>query len=66
MSLKSQVDWNITLGYSLLYKVVFVFCGGKGLAFIHIYIYIYNNNQRHFSFPCLDGSACVFRVGVCL
>ena len=29
VSLKSQVAWNITLGLSLLYKVVFVFCGGK-------------------------------------
>ena len=43
VNLKSQVDWNITLGLSL-----------------------YNNHQRYFSFPFLDGSACVFRVGVCL
>jgi len=29
VSLKSQVAWNITVGPSVLYKVVFVFCGGK-------------------------------------
>ena len=28
------------------------------------FVQICNNSQRHLSFPCLDGSACVFRVEV--